>query len=100
MTRLRTALLLTLLSAGSAAAAEPLYLGSWDCEVATFTFTETTYSNGDTPMPIRKIEREDGNYHFFFDDDYSFWVSGLTKTSMQWLSDASGDSFSCTRVKD
>lgn len=74
------------------------YIGQWDCGVATFTFTEDSYSTGDEPMAILKVDVENGNYHFLLTDDYSFWVSSVTDTSMEWLSDATGDNFSCKRI--
>jgi hypothetical protein len=75
------------------------YVGSWDCGVATFSFTKDTYDAGEGPMPIRKVEKEDGNYILSFDDNYQIGLSSVTKTSMQWLSMASGDTFDCKRLK-
>lgn len=82
-----------------AAADEVPYVGSWDCGVATFSFTNDTYDAGEGPMPIRKVEKEDGNYILSFDDNYQIGLSSVTKTSMQWLSMASGDTFDCKRLK-
>lgn len=75
------------------------YAGSWDCGVATFSFTKDTYDSGEGPMPVRKVEKEDGNYILTFDDNYQIGLSSVTPTSMQWLSMASGDMFDCKRVK-
>lgn len=75
------------------------YAGTWDCEVSTFTFTGDTYDAGEGPMPIRKVEKVDGNYVLSFDDGYQIGLSGVTDTSMQWLSLASGDQFECKRIK-
>jgi hypothetical protein len=75
------------------------YIGSWDCGVATFSFTKDTYDSGEGPMPIRKVEKEDGNYILSFDDNYQIGLSSVTQTSMQWLSMASGDMFDCKRPK-
>lgn len=50
-------------------------------------------------MPIRKVEKVDGNYVLSFDDGYQIGLSSVTDTSMQWLSMASGDQFECKRVK-
>lgn len=97
--RLPPLLALALLAAAPAAALpSPPYLGRWDCEVAQFTFTERSYDAGDGPMPVEKAVEDDGNYHLFFAEGYSIWLSGITETEMTWLSDASGDSFSCTRL--
>jgi hypothetical protein len=81
------------------AAGDTPYTGSWDCGVATFSFTKDTYDAGEGPMPIRKVEKEDGNYILSFDDNYQIGLSSVTKTSMQWLSMASGDTFDCKRLK-
>lgn len=81
------------------AADDAPYIGSWDCGVATFSFTKDTYDAGEGPMPIRKVEKEDGNYILSFDDNYQIGLSSVTQTSMQWLSMASGDMFDCKRLK-
>ncbi|WP_426235737.1 hypothetical protein [Pararhizobium sp. DWP1-1-3] len=81
------------------AAEDAPYAGSWDCGVATFRFTKATYDAGEGPMPIRKVEKENGNYILSFDDNYQIGLSSVTKTSMQWLSMASGDTFDCKRLK-
>jgi len=75
------------------------YVGTWDCEVSTFTFTGDAYDAGEGPMPIRKVEKVDGNYVLSFDDGYQIGLSAVTDTSMQWLSTASGDQFECKRVR-
>ena len=80
------------------AAGDTPYVGSWDCGVATFTFTTETYDAGEGPMPIRKVDKEDANYILSFDDGYQIGLSGITDSSMQWLSMASGDTFDCKRL--
>jgi hypothetical protein len=89
-----------LLAFGSlpAAAEDELpFIGTWDCEVATFTFTEDSYNNGSEDLPIQEIqEGTDGSYTLFFADDYIITLSGFTGDAMGWFSPASGDSFQCT----
>jgi hypothetical protein len=89
------------LAAPAAAMAERLpFIGTWDCEVATFTFTSKVYNNGSEDLPIEDIqEGTDGSYTLFFADDYTISLSGFTGDTMGWLSSASGDSFNCTRVR-
>lgn len=82
----------------SFAAKDAPYIGSWDCGVATFSFTQNTYDAGEGPMPVRKIEKQDGNYILSFDDNYQIGLSSVTKTSMKWVSMASGDMFDCKRI--
>ena len=83
-----------------AAGAEELpFVGTWDCEVQTFTFTPTTYNNGSEDLPIEEVqEGSDGSYTLMFADDYIITLSGFTGDTMGWFSPASGDNFSCTRV--
>lgn len=81
------------------AAEDAPYTGSWDCGVATFSFTKDTYDSGEGPMPVRKVVKQDGNYILSFDDNYQIGLSSVTKTSMQWVSMASGDMFDCKRIK-
>lgn len=81
------------------AADDPVYAGTWDCEVSTFTFTKNTYDSGEGPMPVEKVEKEGENYILTLDGDYQIGLSSVTDTSMQWLSMASGDMFECKRVE-
>lgn len=75
------------------------FLGEWDCEIATFIFTEQNYNNGLEDLPIRRIEGStDGSFTLHFDDDYSISLSGISDQTMQWFSNESGDTFDCTRL--
>lgn len=93
------ACLLALL-APSALADDYPFVGRWDCEVGTFTFTEDTYNNGAEDLPILEAqEGTDGSYTLMFADDYMITLSGFTGDEMGWFSPASGDSFQCRRVE-
>jgi hypothetical protein len=97
------ALLATLLASGAALAQdgsdELPFVGRWNCEVAEFAFTDTTYDNGTEVLPIREVqEGTDGSYTLFFDDDYMITLSGFTGDAMGWFSHESGDNFACTRL--
>ncbi|MBA3446239.1 MAG: hypothetical protein H0T56_01280 [Pseudaminobacter sp.] len=75
------------------------FVGTWDCEVATFTFTPTVYNNGSEDLPIQEVqEGSDGSYTLLFPEDYFITLSGFTGDAMGWFSSASGDNFQCTRV--
>ena len=76
------------------------FLGTWDCEVAIFTFTPDVYNNGSEDMPIEEIqEGSDGSWTLLFSDDYFITLSGFVDDTMGWYSSASGDNFSCTKVE-
>ncbi len=64
-----TAVISLATAAPAFAAGDAPYIGRWDCGVATFSFTKDTYDAGEGPMPIRKVEKEDGNYILSFDDN-------------------------------
>lgn len=81
------------------AAEEPPYVGTWDCEVSTFTFTADTYDPGDNPMPILKSEKDGEAYTLSFADDYRINLANITATDMDWFSEASGDTFHCKKIK-
>lgn len=83
----------------AAAAEEPPFVGSWDCEVSTFTFTADTYDSGEGPMPILKTEKDGGAYILTFADDYRIGLAGITDTEMQWSSETSGDMFQCKKIQ-
>ncbi|MBL9047228.1 MAG: hypothetical protein JNK34_07955 [Tabrizicola sp.] len=74
------------------------FVGTWDCEVETFTFTNTTYSYADKVLPIRSVARDGRNYTLYFADGYVIGLGAVTKTGLTWVSGASGDQFNCKRV--
>ncbi len=77
------------------------FLGTWDCEVATFSFTRSTWNNGADEIPIQKIQQgSDGSWTLLFADDYYFTVSDFADDNMSWLSGESGDNFTCKRTGD
>ena len=77
------------------------FLGTWDCEVATFTFTPQIWNNGSEDFPIQEIqEGSDGSWTILFADDTYFTVSDFTDSTMSWLSGVSGDAFTCNRTAD
>ncbi len=76
------------------------FVGTWDCEVATFSFTPDVYNNGSEDLPISEIqEGTDGSYTLFLPDDYVITLSGFDGETMGWYSHASGDAFTCTRTE-
>ena len=87
-----------LLSALPAAADDLPFLGRWNCEVAEFTFTASTYDPGGAPMEIRDIAQEGDDFVLTFDDDYQLSLAMNPDGTMAWFSPASGDSFTCTRL--
>lgn len=97
MLRLAAALLVSTLQVH--AAGDPPYVGTWDCEVSTFTFTADTYDAGEGPMPILRSEEDDGAYTLTFADDYRIGLANITATEMDWASGASGDTFHCKRIE-
>lgn len=108
MQRMIGATMTVMLGAGCAMAQAPAarpapaypFLGKWDCEVATFTFTDKVYNNGSDNMPIRKIVSVGRNtYQLDFGKGYKISVQVVNARKMNWLSHESGDGFSCKRMK-
>lgn len=80
--------------------AEPYpFVGTWDCEVEVFTFTDTTWNNGSQTLPIRSVNRDGTNYTLFFADNYIIALAAVTETGMTWVSGKTGDQFTCRRLK-
>ena len=75
------------------------FVGSWDCGVDTFTFTNTTYNNGSDTYPILNVARDGRNYILRFANGYTIALAAVTDTGLTWISGASGDQFNCRRVK-
>lgn len=88
----------TLAAAGAQSGPLP-FVGQWDCEVATFTFTAKTYNNGSETLAIRKIEHEGANYRLEFDKGYAISLRITAPGRMNWYSFASGDRFSCRKQR-
>jgi hypothetical protein len=75
------------------------FVGRWDCEVATFTFTNTTYNNGSETMRMTKVEKKGNIYILTFPKNYRIGLSSISATRMTWASETTGDGFNCKRVK-
>jgi hypothetical protein len=74
------------------------FVGTWDCGVDTFTFTNTTYNNGSDTYPMQSVARNGRDYFLRFANGYTIALAAVTETGMTWVSGASGDQFNCRRV--
>lgn len=80
--------------------AEPYaFVGSWDCQVETFTFTNTTYNDGTNTYPIRTVAQDGDNYTLFMAGGFKVGLGYVTETGLTWVSGTTGDQFNCRRVK-
>lgn len=75
------------------------FVGSWDCGVETFTFTNGTYNNGSDTYRMSSVTQDGRNYTLRFSNGYMIALAAVTATGMTWVSGASGDQFNCVRVK-
>lgn len=78
--------------------ADHAFVGRWDCGVAVFTFTNTTYDNGSETLPIKAVEQDGRNYKLYFADGTLIGLGAVTDTGLTWVSGTSGDQFNCRRV--
>lgn len=86
-------------SIGHGAKAENLpFEGSWDCGVATFTFTDKAYNNGTDWLVYESIEPEGRGHIVRFKDGYFFAVYLNADGTLDWVSGESGDQFNCKPV--
>jgi hypothetical protein len=74
------------------------FVGTWDCGVQVFTFTNTTYNDGTNTYPILNVSRDDRNYTLTFANGYVVALGAVTETGLTWVSGATGDQFNCRRV--
>ena len=74
------------------------FVGSWDCGVAVFSFTNTTYNNGSETFAIQSVRRDGANYTLRFANGYVIALGAVTKTGLTWVSGATDDQFNCVRV--
>ncbi len=94
----RIFLIAALLLPGAAQARDLRFVGTWDCGITMMTFTETTYDAGAGPKEMQTIEGDGHEFTMTFSDGYRISVAvNDAATEMQWLSHASGDSFTCSR---
>jgi hypothetical protein len=75
------------------------FVGTWNCEVDVFTFTNSSYNNGTETFPIERVDRDGRNYTLFFAKGYVVALAAVTETGLTWVSGATGDQFNCLRVK-
>jgi hypothetical protein len=75
------------------------FVGSWDCGVETFTFTNSTYNDGTNTYPIQNVGRNGQNYTLRFANGYVVALGAVTATGLTWVSGTTGDQFNCVRVK-
>jgi hypothetical protein len=75
------------------------FVGSWDCGVETFTFTNTTYNDGTNTYPIQNVSKKGSNYTLRFGNGYVLALGAVTATGLTWVSGQTGDQFNCVRVK-
>ena len=71
------------------------FLGQWDCQSATFTFTALSYDKGAEPMPIIDIATLGDTYQLTFEDLGQAFLAMNPDGSMTWYSPVTGDSFLC-----
>ena len=74
------------------------FVGSWDCGVDTFTFTNSTYNNGSDTYTMQSVSRNGRDYILRFANGYTIALAAVTDTGLTWVSGASGDQFNCRRV--
>jgi hypothetical protein len=74
------------------------FVGSWDCGVEVFTFTNTSWNNGSQTYPIQSVARDGSNYRLRFANGYMFALAAVTATGMTWVSGQTGDQFNCRRL--
>jgi hypothetical protein len=74
------------------------FVGTWDCGVETFTFTNTTYNDGSDTYPIQNVSKNGSNYTLRFGNGYVLALGAVTATGLTWVSGQTGDQFNCRRV--
>jgi hypothetical protein len=100
MSRYRTAAGLLLVLAPFGAAAEDAYpfQGRWDCEGATFAFTDTSYNDGTLSRDILAVEAEGSGFILTLPAEQEVVVSEFNEGTMVWLYWSTGERRKCTRL--
>lgn len=92
------AFLATAPATGAVSEPEPIWVGTWECELGTFVFTRKTYDYGSGKLKIRSVEERENDFTFSFDDDYRISLFEVSVGSMIWHSLETGDTFPCRRL--
>jgi hypothetical protein len=74
------------------------FAGTWDCEVATFTFSGNSYNNGTETVAIENVIQRENSFALSLSDGTSIALDMDGADRMQWLSGETGDTFQCTRL--
>lgn len=74
------------------------FVGRWDCEVDTFTFTATTYNNGSETLAIETVVERPNSYVLGLAAGQSVSLDMDGANRMQWMSGTTGDVFPCRRL--
>ena len=74
------------------------FVGTWDCGTTTFTFSNTTYSNGTDSFPIAAVARDGRNFTLRFANGYIMGLAAVTETGLTRVSGRSGDQLNCRRT--
>lgn len=74
-------------------------MGSWDCEIMTFSLDDQTYKNSSAPAAaVQGIEKiSEDAFGVTLQDGYRFALFDVTAGRLVWHSPASGDTFECSR---
>lgn len=88
-----------MIASAPAGAKDYPFVGTWDCEVATFTYTSESWNNGVATFPFSSVNCCKGDEaQLMFRGGYETQLSQITPDSMKWYSPASGDGFDCKRI--
>jgi hypothetical protein len=74
------------------------FVGTWDCGVATYAFTNSTYNDGTNTYPIQTVAKNDRNYTLRFANGYTIALVAVTSTGLTWVSGTTGTQLNCRRV--
>jgi hypothetical protein len=99
----KTASVLAFLALVGCVAQEPAepyaFVGSWDCGVEVFSFTNTTYNDGTNSYPIRNVAQDGRNFTLFIEGGFKVGLAAVTATGLTWVSGTTGDQFNCRRLR-
>jgi hypothetical protein len=87
-----------LLSFSGAQAQDYPFVGRWDCEGATFSFTETSYNGGMGAQAIASIEAEGSGFILTLANEQEVIVSEFNDGKMVWLYWSSGERRVCQKL--
>lgn len=74
------------------------FVGSWDCGVGVFRFTNDSHDDGVKTVPIRAVTQNGRSFTLFLADGSRIGLAAVTETGLTWISARNRQQLNCRRL--